>query len=97
MSETIGSRLKKLRKERGMTGIEASTKIFGYSQASVSAMENRDSINSDQIKAVSKFYDVSCDFIVFGEEHNSKSKIKELQKENDALREKLVAIQKILI
>lgn len=72
MNADISERIKKLRKEKGLNQEEFG-KILEISRRSVSAMENGETdLSTKQIKDISKFFNVSTDYLLFGMEDNQK-------------------------
>lgn len=73
MNETIGTRIKKLRKERNLTQSQLAEKIF-ISESYMALIElNKRHPSTDVIIKLAEILDVSSDFILFGHSTDNES------------------------
>ena len=70
-SETIGERIKKMRKEKGLSQEELGNAI-GLTQNSISKMENGDiSLTIDNLLHIASFFNVTTDYICTGQRNDN--------------------------
>lgn len=70
-----GKRLKKLRKERGLSQYELLDEV-GLSRETIARHETAQrGLNGDNIDIYSNYYSVSCDYILYGKERGNDERI----------------------
>lgn len=70
-----GKRLKRLREEKGLSQYELSDAI-GLSRETIARHETaKRGLNGDNIDIYSNFYNVSCDYILYGNERDNNERI----------------------
>lgn len=67
--ETIGARLKRLRVARDLKVVDAAKEVGITIQAWTDYEKDRTAPQLDKLVRICRFFNVSCDYIVFGREH----------------------------
>jgi transcriptional regulator with XRE-family HTH domain len=97
MADNIGERIEKLAKEKRIPASEIADKL-DITVQNLYKMFKKDSIKTIYIFRLSEIFDVSVDFLLFGEELSDRhsSKLNKLQSENEKLKKRIAELEEQL-
>lgn len=97
MADNIGQRIEKLAKEKRIPASEIADKL-DITVQNLYKMFKKDSIKSIYIFRLSEIFDVSVDFLLFGEELSDRpsSKLNKVKSENEKLKKRIAELEEQL-